>query len=72
MLSISADSYYGARHGLETLFQLVLWDDVSMGYIMSDNVSISDDPAYSHRGFSLDTVRNFMPIEKIKEVLFSI
>ena len=39
-----------------------------MSFIMLDNVALSDSPAYSHRGFSLDTVRNFIPVEKLKEV----
>ena len=47
---------------------MVLWDEVSLSYIMLDNVSLSDGPAYSHRGFSLDTVRNFISVEKIEEV----
>ena len=47
---------------------MVLWDEVSLSYIMSDDVTLADGPTYRHRGFSLDTVRNFISVEKIKEV----
>ena len=96
--SISASNYYGARHGIETLFQTIVWDEVSGkdsirisklpykiscirasleipllslvsgAYVRLSDVRIEDRPELPHRGLSLDTVRNFISIEKIKKV----
>ena len=67
--SIDAPNYYGARHGIETLFQMVVWDEVREKYLMPDNVNITDNPTFTHRGMSLDTVRNFISIDTIKKVI---
>ena len=47
------------------------WDEVNGRNIMMDHVLISDRPAYTHRGISLDTVRNFISLDKIKQVGFN-
>ena len=65
---ITASNYYGARHALETLFQLVVWDEVGENFIMLDQADISDWPEFRHRGISVDTARNFIPVENIKTV----
>ena len=65
---ITASNYYGARHALETVFQLVVWDEVGENFIMLDQADISDWPEFPHRGISVDTVRNFIPVENIKTV----
>ena len=65
---IEANNYYGARHAVETLFQLVVWDEVGESYLMLDTVDITDWPEFPHRGISVDTVRNFIPVDTIKTV----
>ena len=65
---ITASNYYGARHGIETLFQMILWDDKTREYKMLNNVNITDGPVFSHRGISLDTVRNYISVRKIQQV----
>ena len=65
---VTASNYYGARHALETLFQLVVWDEVGQDFNMLEEVDIWDWPEFPHRGISVDTARNFIPVENIKTV----
>ena len=66
---ITASNYYGARHGIETLFQMILWDDKTHEYKMLNNVNITDGPEFSHRGISLDTVRNYISLDKMAHTM---
>ena len=70
--TIAAETFQGARHGLETMFQLMEWDEAQGTFLMVDNVHITDRPYYTHRGVLLDTSRNFIPIPKIKEMIESL
>merc|ERR1711892_41750 len=72
IVNIKAATYFGARHAIETLFQLADWDSFNSAYIIHDDVQIVDEPFYPHRGISLDTARNFIPVSKIKEVIDSL
>lgn len=56
-VSINAETFFGARHALETLSQLVVFDDLRARALFPRNVSISDGPVYSWRGIVLDTGR---------------
>ena len=47
---------------------MILWDDKTRQYKMLNNVNISDGPVFTHRGISLDTVRNYISVDKIKQV----
>ncbi|XP_053973490.1 chitooligosaccharidolytic beta-N-acetylglucosaminidase isoform X1 [Hylaeus volcanicus] len=58
--TITAKSYFGARHGLETLSQLIVFDDLRDQIQIPSQVSISDGPVYPYRGLLLDTSRNFI------------
>merc|ERR1712110_190809 len=71
-VSISASDYFGARHGIETLFQTIVWDEVSGAYVRLSDIRVEDRPEFPHRGLSLDTVRNFISIEKIIKVVDSL
>jgi hexosaminidase len=64
-----APSYYGARHGLETLFQLVEYDDISNNYVILSDVMITDYPEFRHRGIMLDTARNFIDPLVIRRII---
>ena len=66
---ISAANYFGARHGIETLFQLMEYDDITMNYIILNSAEIRDYPEFRHRGISLDTSRNFIEPGTIKRII---
>lgn len=67
--SIMAPNFYGARHGLETLSQLITYDIMTNTLRMLDNITINDWPVYPHRGISMDTSRNFYSVDDIKRTL---
>ena len=66
---VNAPIYFGARHGLETLFQLMEHDDVGGAFVILSNVQIEDYPEYRHRGISVDTSRNFIDPEVLKRII---
>ena len=68
---IKAENYFGARHGLETLFQLIQFDSVEESHLISAQVTIEDAPHYPHRGVMLDTARNFISLDMIKTLIDS-
>lgn len=67
--TISATTYFGARHGLESLAQLIVYDELRHAYLMPDQVSIRDAPVYKYRGLLIDTVRQFHSIAAIKRTI---
>ena len=70
-VEIKAETYFGARHGLETMFQLAQYDQFRQTFLISSGVKITDKPYYPHRGVMLDTARNFIPVDKIKTMIDS-
>lgn len=67
--TITADNFFGARNGLETLSQLIIFDDLRNEIQIARDVSVEDKPVYPHRGILLDTSRNYIPIDVIKKVI---
>lgn len=69
---IVGKSFYGVRHGLETLSQMIWWDETVGRHgalrILS-NVRIEDKPMFHYRGLLIDTGRQYFPIEQLKRVL---
>uniref|UniRef100_A0A2H8U0P4 Beta-hexosaminidase n=1 Tax=Melanaphis sacchari TaxID=742174 RepID=A0A2H8U0P4_9HEMI len=71
--NITARTVYGARNGLETLRQLI----VAYGrpnfngktLVVAREVQIADEPVYAHRGFLLDTSRNYFPLSAIRRTI---
>ncbi|KDR09002.1 putative beta-hexosaminidase fdl, partial [Zootermopsis nevadensis] len=61
---VRAQTFFGARHGLETLSQLVWWDDSTLRVLTSAH--IRDAPSFPHRGVLLDTGRNFLPLRALR------
>lgn len=57
---IISDNFFGARHALETLSQLIVYDDLYGDLKIARDVYISDSPVFPYRGILLDTSRNFM------------
>ncbi|KAI5632375.1 glycosyl hydrolase family 20, catalytic domain-containing protein [Phthorimaea operculella] len=67
--TITANTFFGVRHGLETLSQVIFYDEISEQLLMITDVSVSDKPAYTYRGIILDTARSYFPVESIKKTI---
>ncbi|KAJ8962860.1 hypothetical protein NQ318_001265 [Aromia moschata] len=69
--NITAKTFFGARHGLETLSQLIWWDPYADGGALKvlKVATVQDSPAFAYRGLMVDTARNFMSVESLKRVL---
>ncbi|XP_068249178.1 chitooligosaccharidolytic beta-N-acetylglucosaminidase-like isoform X2 [Palaemon carinicauda] len=68
-VSISAPSFFGARHALETLSQLIEYDDRKGSLQIVSSVAVADRPAFKYRGILLDTARNFISVKTIERTL---
>lgn len=69
-LSVTADAILiraataqGIFYGIQTLRQLM------RDNLLIDGCDISDQPAFSWRGYMVDAARNYMPVEMLKEQL---
>ncbi|KAH9326982.1 hypothetical protein KI387_007160 [Taxus chinensis] len=62
--NLTALTPWGAMRGLETFSQLLRYDSVS-DLVVRRPVRIVDRPLYPHRGFLLDTGRNFYSVRDI-------
>ena len=67
--NIEAPCYFGARHALETLFQLIEYDEIGRTFAILNEVDINDAPEFSHRGISVDTARNFIDKERLFKII---
>ena len=56
-VKIVSETYFGARHAIETLFQMIHFDSYNLSFLVSCDVIISDGPHFRHRGVMLDTAR---------------
>jgi hexosaminidase len=65
-VKLTANTRFGALHGIETLLQLLQNgpDNTALPY-----VTIEDTPRFPWRGVLLDSARHFLPIEDIKRQL---
>lgn len=68
-VNINADTFYGARHALETLSQLISYDMLSDSLQIVSSADIADSPAFPYRGLMLDTSRNFFSVKSILKLL---
>jgi hexosaminidase len=68
-VSIAAPTYFGARHGIETLSQLVVYNELDSTLIMPTTAAIVDKPAYPYRGLLIDTTRHFLPVWSIEKII---
>ncbi|XP_046459257.1 chitooligosaccharidolytic beta-N-acetylglucosaminidase-like [Daphnia pulex] len=68
-VSITATTFFGARHAIETLSQIMAWDKTLESMIMLTDANISDSPAFVHRGLIIDTSRNFVSVPVIKKII---
>ncbi|KAG7301644.1 hypothetical protein JYU34_014618 [Plutella xylostella] len=65
LADVAAQSFCGARHGLETLSQLVWLDPLAGGLLALRAAAVQDAPRFPYRGLMLDTARNFFPLEDL-------
>lgn len=64
-VTVSAKSFCGARHGFETLSQLIWFDPYNDSLLMIDTAVVKDKPSFHYRGLLLDTARNYFPVSDI-------
>ncbi|XP_046962354.1 chitooligosaccharidolytic beta-N-acetylglucosaminidase [Vanessa cardui] len=67
--TIFGNTFFGIRHGMETLSQLIVFDDIRNHLLMARDVTIDDKPVYPYRGILLDTARNYYSVESIKATI---
>lgn len=69
--NITAKTFFGARHALETLSQLIWWDEYEKNGVLKilKGASIQDRPIFAYRGIMVDTARNYMSVNSLKKVL---
>lgn len=70
-VTILATTYYGARHALESLSQLIAYDENSESLMMVREVKLQDQPQFKYRGLMLDTGRNFYTKDELMTLLDS-
>jgi hexosaminidase len=63
--SITANTVWGAMHGLQTFAQLVAWNGTRYT-IPSTPIMVTDAPRFPWRGFMIDTARHFMDVDTLK------
>lgn len=69
LVLITASTFFGARHALETLSQLIDFDEDHNSLQIVSTASIRDAPMFPYRGFILDTARNYVTIPHIKNLI---
>nr|QBG82661.1 hexosaminidase [Heortia vitessoides] len=65
IVDITARSFCGARHGFETLSQLVWLDPYANSLLILEAATVDDAPRFSYRGLLLDTSRNYFALPEI-------
>ncbi|XP_055315467.1 probable beta-hexosaminidase fdl isoform X1 [Sitodiplosis mosellana] len=68
-IQLKAKSFFGARHGLSTLQQLIWFDDEDNLLRIMSTAHVIDEPKFKYRGFMLDTSRNYFSVETIKRTI---
>jgi len=68
-VTILANTYFGARHGLETLSQLIAFNEDTGTLTIVEQATINDNPFFTYRGILMDTARNFISIPKLKRLI---
>ena len=69
-VQVSAHSPYGVSYALETLSQFIVQQGVNgAAALQCATISVVDEPAFAHRGLSIDTARRFYPVELLKKTM---
>ncbi|XP_013163034.1 PREDICTED: probable beta-hexosaminidase fdl [Papilio xuthus] len=66
---ITAQSFCGARHGFETLSQVVWLDPYAGSLLILEAATVDDAPRFRYRGLLLDTARNYFPVGEIMRTI---
>ena len=66
---ILSQTFYGARHALETLSQLIAYDELHDSLQILESAMIIDEPVFPFRGVMLDTSRNYYTIDTLKRFI---
>ena len=66
---VIGNTFYGARHALESLAQLITFDPKESCHRIPSSVKVKDTPSYPYRGVLLDTGRNFYSVPSIKRII---
>lgn len=66
---VRGDTFFGARHGLETLSQLIAYDEQRDTVQIISAGAVIDRPLFAYRGLMLDTSRNFVSIKAMKKLV---
>lgn len=67
-IEINAGSASGMFYGIQTLKRLIL-DHYRDGQCVLPGIEVDDGPRFKHRSLMLDVARNFLPKEKLLQVL---
>ncbi|XP_045602908.2 chitooligosaccharidolytic beta-N-acetylglucosaminidase [Procambarus clarkii] len=67
--TILATTFFGARHALETLSQLIEFDDLAGVLEIVSTAAITDVPFFKYRGILLDTARNYFSVKSLERTL---
>jgi hexosaminidase len=71
--TLTANTVYGAYHGLQTFSQLVRWNpDQKIYQVTAAPVVINDAPRFKWRGILIDTDRHFQPLKRLFAIIDSI
>lgn len=66
---IVGSTFFGARHALETLSQLVEYHETADALIVVNQAEVSDAPIFPYRGVLLDTSRNYISISVLQKTI---
>merc|ERR1712002_607738 len=69
VVNILANTFFGARHGLQTLSQLMAYDSMHNSLMVIDKAVVIDKPVFTFRAVTLDTSRNFYSIKSLKKMV---
>jgi len=62
-VAIEAPAVWGAMHALESLSQLVVWENATAGYELANAPwAIVDAPRFQHRAVMIDSARHFLSV----------
>lgn len=66
---ITSSTYFGARCALETLSQLIDYEEEGNSLQIVNSANITDWPAFPFRALFLDTSRNYLSVDSIERTL---
>lgn len=69
IVSVKGKTYYGARHGLETLSQMISFDDNTETLQIYSSAMVEDKPSFRHRGLLIDTSRNYIKKSTLMKII---